>query len=159
MTPDSTAVIFLHKYFIPKTEIQACHFDYQFICKIIFQKNFVKKFHLQNRKIWFLLRWSFGFSWEVFGGNFTNEKLCRCWDSQPQPSNLQSAGSRVWFPKRAVAFRLQSRDNEEWRILGPILSLLSPIFVNCGRITLIVIMCIVAACCDWISKVLSPSEI
>ena len=50
MTPDSTAVIFLHKYFIPKTEIQACHFGYQFICKIIFQKNFVKKFSSAEQK-------------------------------------------------------------------------------------------------------------
>ena len=51
---------------------------------------------------------------------------CKC----SHKYHSQSAGSRVWFPERALTFCLQSCDNEEWEILVPILSLLSPIIVK-----------------------------
>ena len=75
-------------------------------------------------------------------------------EEQDQKSQLMQVQHQILLVERRVVgsiprevFRLQYCDNEEF-ILVPILCLLRPIIVNCGRITLIVIMCNVAACSD-----------
>ena len=84
-------------------------------------------------------------------GRFRQEESLDASATPNHTCRMQGCG----FDSGVLVFPLQSRDNENL-ILVSILCLLHPIIVNGGRIFLIVSMCNVAACSNWISIVLPP---